>query len=190
MFNLSPVLILLSSVVALISPVIYITAILKGQARPHRTTRVILLLTAVLSTAALLAQHDRVAIWLAGIATIQSVVILGLSLKYGMGGWSPTDIWCLLVALAGIVVWQTTQNPILALYASIAADFIGVIPTIIKTFHWPKTEIVTFYFLDTIAATLSLLAIRTWSIPSMSYPLYILLVNLGMVLLILRPAKK
>ena len=63
--------ILISVVLALISPIVYSVAILKGEAKPHRTTRFVLLLITSLTTASLFVQGNRVAIYLAGVYTLQ-----------------------------------------------------------------------------------------------------------------------
>lgn len=78
-----------------------------------------------------------------------------------MGGWSKSDIICLVFALIGIIFWQITKNPAIALYFAIGADFIGMIPAIIKTYHFPETEIWSFFALDVFAAIFSLLALKT-----------------------------
>lgn len=179
--------IFLSSLLALISPLIYAKAILKGRAKPHRTTRLVLLLITSLATASLFAQHDTVAVWLAGVSSLQAVLLFALSIRHGMGGWAKTDVVCLVVALSGIVLWRTTQEPSLALYASIAADFTGMVPAIIKTLKYPDTEIWSFFLLDVFAAIFSLLAVKAWTVQEFSYPLYIMIINSIMVLLIIRP---
>lgn len=181
------VFIVISSILALISPLIYAKAILRGKAKPHRTTRIVLLLISSLATVSLFAQHDTVAIWLAGVSTVQSVLIFILSIKHGMGGWAKEDLLCFGIALLGIILWQTTNQPSLALYASIAADFTGMVPALIKTYRFPETEIWSFFLLDVFAATFSLLAVKSWTVTQFSYPLYLLIINLVMVLLIIRP---
>lgn len=185
--NMKVIFIFISSLIALISPIVYAKAIFKGEAKPHRTTRLILLLITSLATASLFAQHDTVAIWLAGVSTLQSILIFVLSIKYGMGGWEKRDLVCLLIAFLGIVLWQTTKNPVIALYASIAADFTGMIPALIKTYQFPKTEIWTFYALDTVAAVFSMIAVKNFTPQELSYPAYILIINFIMVLFITRP---
>lgn len=179
--------VIISSLLALISPIIYIQSILKGTTKPHRTTRFVLLVISFLATISLFAQHDTVAIWLAGISFVQAVFIFYISLKKGMGGWSMLDILCLFIALIGILLWQTTKNPAIALYASIGADFTGMIPALIKTYKWPETEIWTFYFLDVVAAAFSILAVKNWVPQEVGYPVYILTINSLMTLFILRP---
>ncbi len=179
--------IIVSSILALISPFVYAQAILKGNAKPHRTTRFVLLLITSLTTASLFAAHDTVAIWLAAVSTLQSIIVFTLSIKFGMGGWAKMDLVCLGIALVGIILWKTTNNPIIALYCAIAADFTGMIPALLKTFHFPDTEVWSFYLLDVCAAIFSLLALTSWNIQQSSYPIYIMIINLCMVLLIIRP---
>ncbi len=181
--------IIISSILALISPIIYSSAILKGDAKPHRTTRLVLLIITSLTTASLFAQRNQVAIWLAGVSTLQSIIIFILSLKYGMGGWTKSDIICLLLALLGIVFWQLTKNPIIALYFAIIADFTGMVPALIKTYRFPKTEIWAFYLLDVFAAGFNLMALKKWTLEEYSYPVYIMLINLVMVIFIVRPIR-
>jgi len=181
--------IIISSLLALISPLVYSQAILKAKAKPHRTTRLVLLLITSLTTASLLAQKDQVAVYLAAVSAFQSIIIFILSLKWGMGGWAKTDIICLIIAILGILLWKTTNNPTLALYSAIAADFTGMAPAIIKTYKFPETEVWTFFFLDTIAAGFSILALKSFSLQESSYPIYIMLINFTMVLLIIRPKK-
>ena len=175
----------ISSILALISPIVYAHAILEGKARPHRTTRLVLLIITALTTASLFAQHNTVAIYLAGISTVQSIIIFVLSLKRGMGGYSKADIACLCIALLGILLWHITEIPAVALYFAILADFTGMIPTIIKAYKFPHTEIYLFFLIDVFAALFNLLAIRQQTIEEISYPIYILSINLMMVLIIL-----
>jgi len=180
-------LIFLSSTLALISPIIYARSILRGEARPHRTTRFVLLLITALSTASLIAQHNTVAVWLAGVSMLQAILIFYLSIKRGMGGWSPADILCLVIALIGITAWQTTSNPLLGLYFSILADFVGMVPALIKTHKLPHTENVWFFGLDTVAGLFTLLAVESFVTAQTAYPIYIIIINAVMVFLILRP---
>lgn len=179
------VFIIISSAFALISPVVYIRSILKGESKPHRTTRFVLLLITCLSTAALIAAHDRVAVWLAAVSALQSIMIFGLSLKHGMGGWKKLDITCLLIAVVGIVLWQTTKNPVFALYFAIFADFVGMVPALVKTYRLPETESWLFYCLDVFAAICTLFALEVWRAQDFAYPMYIMIINAIMTSLIL-----
>ncbi len=180
-------LIITGSILPLASLIVYARSILKGDTKPHRTTRFVLLLITTLSTASLIAQHDTVAVWLAGVSTLQAIIIFYLSIKRGMGGWAKVDILCLVIALFGIVIWRTTNDPILGLYFAIFADFTGMIPALIKTYKLPHTENVWFFALDTIAGLLTLFAVNSFTAEQIAYPAYVLVINLIMMFLILRP---
>ncbi len=167
----------------LLSPVVYIQSILRGESRPHRTTRFVFLSITTLSTASLFANGSTVAVWIAAASTFQAFAIFGLSLRYGMGGRSRLDIACLAIAFAGIVLWQVTDDPGIAVAASILSDCVGAVPTFVKTWRMPETEAPLFYGIDAVSAVLILLAIRRWSVGEAAYPIYILLVNVSMVVL-------
>lgn len=180
------ILIFTSSVLALVSPIVYARAVLRGEAKPHRTTRLVLLIITSLATASLIASGNRVAIYLAGVSTFQSIIVFILSIKYGMGGWEKSDIGCLVIAMTGIFFWQITKDPKIGLYFSILADFVGMIPTIIKTYKNPETEIWLFFGMDSLAGFLNILAIKNWTVSEVIFPVYIMMINLVMVILITR----
>ncbi len=176
-----------STVLLFVSYFVYEWSIVTGRTKPHRTTRFVLLLITTLGAASLFAAQDRVAFYLIAFSALNSTVIFLLSLKYGVGGWSKTDILCLLIALAGITAWKLTNNPAVGVYAAIIADFSGMVPALIKTYRSPKSEYWLFYAVDLAAITFNLLAIQTWELKNFSYPVYLLAINFVMLLLIARP---
>lgn len=180
------ILIALSSILAFISYIVYMIAILKGKAKPHRTTRFVLVLITVLATVSLFAQGSTTAVWLSGVFAFGCLIIFLLSLRYGMGGWARADILCLIIALIGIVIWKITSNPIYALFASITSDLAGQIPMLIKTYRFPETEVWTFYSLDVLAAILNIIAITHKTYQELSYPLYIVFIDGLTIVFILR----
>lgn len=58
-----------------------------------------------------------------------------------------------------------------------------MIPALIKRYHFPKTEIWSFYLLDVFAAFFNLLAVEKLTYEQVSYPVYIMLINIMMVFL-------
>lgn len=181
--------IIISSALILVNPIIYARAMFKGRAKPHRTTLFVLATITLISAVALYAQGDKVAIYLAAAQSLQSIFLFILSIKLGMGGWERTDIACLLIAVVGIILWKSTDNPLLGLYFSIIADFAGTIPTIIKTIRYPQTEILSYFLIDVFAALLSVFALNSLAIAESLYPVYILLINLLLTFIMIFPRK-
>lgn len=180
------VLIILSSILGFVGPVIYIASILHGTAKPHRTTRLVLFLISILGTISMFLIKDYANVWLFASYTVGNFILFLLSIKYGVGGWARGDIFCLFIACAGIVVWQVSDNPVIALYASVLADGVGFIPTLFKTYIYPHTEVWQFYFCDLFASVLIIIAHDSITFNEMLYPLYLVVVNMLMIVFIAR----
>ena len=182
---MSPLLIL-SSIITLANYILFCISIVKGRIKPHRTTRFVFVVIALILTFSLYAQHNTTAIYLTGAFAIGCIISFIFSIKYGIGGWSKTDIICLILALFGIYLWTSTNNPTLALYASLVADFVGTIPTFIKTYHFPNTEYWLTYFIDIIAGSLNILANKTFNFNALIFPAYMIIVSATIILIIYR----
>lgn len=180
------ILLTISNILLFLAFIVYIISILQKKTKPHRTTRIVLLIINGLAFASLFTQQNQTAIWLPGISFIMSIVIFFLTLKYGMGGWKKTDIICLCIALFGVVIWRITNNPLLALFSAVLADFTGYIPTLIKTYYHPETEYWGFFALGGLASLLNLFATEVWNFENVFYPFYLTSISAVMVFLILR----
>jgi len=175
----------------------YEWAMVKGRAKPHRTTRLVIFVIVILGFLSMYAQGDRVVVWFLGICSVQSLIMLLMSFKYGMGferRHSRTgathlfvDILCLIIAAVGIVLWRITSNPALALYAAVSADFVGMIPALIKTYRMPETEYWLSYLFDLLAILATGFAIQNGGFNEYLYPVYLFVINSIMMFLIFRP---
>lgn len=183
------ILIILSSVLVMISPMFYIHSMLTGVTQPHRTTRFVLLVITVLATASLWGERGTAAFWLAFVSAIQGLVTFVIGFRKGVGGWAPLDITCLVIAMCGIVVWQLSDRAMVVLIASLVADFVGCVPTIVKTYRMPRSEDWRFYAIDTLAALCSLLAVTSLSVMAVAFPFYLVFIN-GLVAGLSLPVRK
>ncbi len=175
----------LSIFLGFITPIIGVRSILKGEYKPQRITRLLLFIVTAIFVLTLFSQGDRIGLFLAIPSFIGSTAIFILSIKYGVGGRSKMDIVTLIGALLSLIVWKVTDNPTLGLYASILTDFIGFSPTLVKSYKEPYTESYLFYGCDVIASFLNLLALRSYLMMDLAFPLYIFLINLSVTIVIL-----
>lgn len=177
----------LSIIFGLITPIIAIRSIFKGEYKPQRITRLIFLILSLLFVGTLSELENGIAIALAFVGTFANIIIFTLSLKYGMGGYSREDILVFVLAMISLLVWKTTNNPALGLMFSLLTDFLGLLPTIVKSYKQPYTEAPLFYLSDTIAAFFSFIAVGSLVLTDIAYPMYLLLANGGLLaLLVLR----
>jgi Na+/glutamate symporter len=82
------------------------------------------------------------------------------------------------------MLWYVTAQPIVAIGLAIAADVFAAIPTIRKAWTHPETETALEYAATVISAAMGLLAIQTWRLTEFLFPVYLILLN-GLILLII-----
>ncbi len=181
-------LITLSVALALISPIVYAISMVQGCSKPARMTRFIVWLAATISFFSLWADGSTVAVWLAGVFAFRNTFLLLMSLKYGVGGVTTIDKYSFVIAIAGLIGWQLAGDPLVALLFAIAADFVGFVPALIKTYKEPSSEGPWFYYLESTAVLLNIIVIGAWSI-DLLFPVHILLTNVLMLGLIFRRMK-
>lgn len=175
----------LSIAVGFVSPIIGITSVLKGGFKPQRMTRFLIMLVSFLFVATLFANGDKNGIYLASAQLLGSIAMFYLSLKRGMGGNTRLDWVVFMMAIGSLILWQTTNMAFLGLVMSIVTDFIGFVPTLVKTWKYPETEEWKFYMSDVVASFFSILSIAVFSLQNLAFPIYIFLINMTSVVMIL-----
>ena len=90
---------------------------------------------------------------------------------------TPLTATCAAIAVAGIILWQITKNPVLAIIFCIIADAFATVPTLAKTYRDRSSEYATPYYLSVISMLITLYAVETWSFTTYGFPLYMLIIN-------------
>jgi hypothetical protein len=179
-------LLLLATSLSLIGTIDYISSIIKGKTKPHRTTRIVLF---IVSSANLIGAVSAHAHWgtilLSILFFVRSFILALLSIKRGIGGMSKLDVSCGVIAVAGILAWLITGNGISALIFSVIADAVAYIPAVIKTWKLPKSEAPLIYWLEGVAAILAVIhdGLRI----SILFQVYIVISCIVMLVCIYRP---
>lgn len=171
---------------AIITPIIGIRSILVKDFRPHRTTRLVILILSSVFFVTLLINKEFGSIYLSSVQLFGSVTIFLLSLKKGVGGATRFDKFVLSLCVILIFCLFNISDLVVTLILTIAVDIIAFLPTILKIVRNPESEEWKFYFADVLASTLTLLSFDSFSISSIIFPLYLFSLNLFMVLMIRR----
>ncbi len=164
----------------------YIWATLKGRVQPNRVTWFIWALAPMLATAAELYQGVG---WLA-FTTFMSgfpcMLIFLASFLNKKAYWkvSRLDLVCGALALLGLLLWWKTSVGNWAIAFAIAADTLGAFPTVIKAYRFPETESPITFCGGAFSAAIGLLAISVWNFESAAFPIYLLVLDLTIALLV------
>lgn len=137
----------------------YIADIVRGETKPQRMAWVIFTTLGTISFFGQLAEGATASLWFPLILMVQGYVILGLSLKYGVGGANTIDKISLVLSLAIFVVWWLTNSAALAIIFAVSINTIGKVLVAIKTYHKPYSEYLPTWILATIASVLTAISV-------------------------------
>ncbi len=168
--------------VSFVAYVLYYISIIQGRSRPNRATWIILTVVGVLIAASYYASGARNTMWVALAYTIGPFIAALLAFKYGEGGTTRFDIFCLAGCAFSVVLWALSENPLYTLIINIVIDFLGILPTLKKSFFDPLSEDALAWSVTTVSNALNIFAIEAWVFSIAVYPVYMLAVN-GLVTL-------
>ncbi len=180
----------LAGAVSFVSTARYLVAILRGGTRPNRATWWILTLVGGLVAASYYESGARHTMWVPVSYVIGPLAVALVSLRYGEGGWTRLDRYCIAVALLGAVVWSALSSPFAALLCFLCIDFAGLLPTLRKSYREPRGEDGLAWVLAAFAGAINLLAIERWEARIAIYPVYIALGNGVIAALVALPRKR
>ncbi|WP_278470660.1 hypothetical protein [Gimesia maris] len=163
----------------------YIRGILAGRIRPHLFSWLIWGTTTLI---VFFAQHEAnggTGAWPIGISGVITVYIAFLSyIKRGDISITRLDRLFFSAALLSIPCWYFTSNPMWAVILLTIIDLLGFGPTIRKAYDHPFEESILFIFLFFIRNTFALLALESYSLTTVLFPLSICCVCLFLTVLI------
>ncbi len=161
----------------LIGYIPYIRDVLRRKVKPHRITWGIwTILTTIMAFNQVSNDGGYSSLFFISTALLVTIVFV-LSFRFGTGGASKIDQLCLMLALLLLIYWVTVQETRISTVLAVTIDAIGAIPTLLKTYHHPKTETYIQWCLAGIAGLLTLLAVPRNDWILMIYPLYVVIMN-------------
>ena len=184
MTELAPVLGILAVLVGVANTVPYIRDTLRGVTRPHRGTW---LIWSVLATVVCLSQRADGATWsllMPAAQTVLTSLIFFLAIRRGVGGVSAGDRAVMAIAGAGVIGWMVADEPIVATACVIAADAIAAAMMVPKTYRDPDSETLSTFVLASLGGALAAGAVGSPELSLLLYPLYFVVVNGALALLI------
>ena len=176
---LHPNFIFIGMLIGAMGSVAYLINTVKGKVKPNRVT---FLLWSVVPFIAFFAQI-RQGVGLEALMTFSAgflpLTVFIASFVNKQAHWKVTrfDLLCGILSVAGLVLWMITKVGNVAIFFSIVADGLAAIPTIVKAYRYPDTEIAWPWIATVVGVILTLLTISTITFANSGFIIYILVVN-------------
>lgn len=93
--------------------------------------------------------------------------------------WKVTkfDLVCGALSILGVILWMITKIGNVAILMSIIADGLAALPTLVKAYKFPESEIAWPWLMTSIGVVFTLLTIDKWTFANSSFIIYIFIVN-------------
>ena len=174
-----------SSILAIVCFIPYITDILKRKTEPHTYSWLVWTILQTVGVMAQLKEGAGYGAWALGIGAFFCFVIFILSLKYGTKNISRFDTFCLLASVVTIMMYLGIENPVWAVVAVAATDFVGFLPTFRKGFQEPFTETASTFAMSGVANVLSIIALQNYNLTTVFYIATLFFTNFSFASMIL-----
>lgn len=189
-FDLKVVLGVSASVIGLVSYVPYFRNIFAGITKPHAFSWFVWgLLTAIAFFAQVRAGAGAGA-WVTGITAIACFAIVVAAIRQAQWDITRSDWLSFIGALLGIVLWQVTSDPLLAVIVVTIVDALAFAPTFRKGYHKPYEETLSTFTLSSVKFVIGILALDALTVTTWLYPASLVVMNGAFVLLLLYRRRK
>ncbi len=164
----------------------YLKDTLSGKAKPNRVTWLLWTIIPFIAVAAQIKEGVGLPTLMTFMVGFNPLLIFIASFFNKKSEWKlgKFDLICGGLSMIGVLLWILTKDANLAILFSIIADGLAALPTIRKSFSNPETESENVFIGGIIAGGITILALKSYNLAHLGFPLYILSVNTILVLLI------
>lgn len=178
--------IIVGALIGAAGSIAYLKDTVRGKVKPHKVS---FLMWSIAPLIAFFAQIQQ-GVGLAALMTFSTgflpLTIFIASFVNKNAEWKLTifDVICGILSLTGLALWMITKVGNVAIFFSIVADALAAIPTLVKAYKYPDTEIAWPWISSVIGVILTLLTLSTFTFANCGFILYILVVNTLIFLLV------
>lgn len=180
----------ISAILSILMVAPYIRDILLLKTKPERASWFIWTVLGFIAFFSQLAKGATNSLWLTAGQTLAVLIIVLLSIKFGVGGFTKRDIRALIAAGIGLIIWYFTKEAAWALLIVIAVDSVGTLLTAIKSYEDPESETFSTWILSGTSGIFGALAVGAIYPILLAYPIYIIIANYTIVVTMLLGRRK
>ena len=171
-----------------IGHILYARSIIKNHAKPNLVSWSIWMIAPFLGVFFEIkagAGLSYLPILVAGLGSLLIMIVATLT-KNGFWKITTFDIYCGIFSLLALVIYIFTHNLGISILFAILSDAFASIPTIIKSWKFPETEMWAPYLLPVISNIVGLMIIKDWSFSIYAFGAYFILLDATIVFCIYR----
>jgi hypothetical protein len=157
----------------------YLIDTLKGKVKPNRVSFLLWSIAPFIAFAAQIKQGVGLESLMTFSTGFLPLIIFIASFVNKKAEWKLTkfDLICGILSILGLILWLITKVGNIAIFFSIIADGLASLPTIVKAYKYPNTEIAWPWIATSFGVILTLLTMTRWTFANSSFIIYVFIVN-------------
>jgi len=159
--------------------VAYLLDTIKGKIRPNRVSFLLWSIAPIIAFSAQITQGVGLEALMTFSTGFLPLTVFLASFVNKQAKWRLTgfDLTCGILSLLGLILWMVTKVGNVAIFFSIVADGFAAVPTIVKAYKYPDTELAWPWMATVVGIVLTLFTLSTFTFANCGFILYILVVN-------------
>jgi len=171
--------IIIGALIGAVGSVAYLVDTVRGKVKPNRVSFLLWSIAPLIAFAAQIEQGvglESLMTFSTGFLPLTTFIASFVNKK---AEWKITkfDIGCGVLSILGLILWFVTKVGNLAITFSILADALAAIPTLVKAYRYPDTELAWPWIATVFGVILTLLTLNRLTFANSGFIIYILIVN-------------
>jgi hypothetical protein len=171
--------IIIGTLIGAVGSLAYLIDTVKGKVKPNRVSFLLWSIAPFIAFAAQVKQGVGLESLMTFSAGFQPITIFFASFVNKQAEWKVTrfDLICGFLSIVGLILWLITKVGNVAIFFSIVADGLAAVPTVVKAYKFPETELDWPWIATSFGVILTLLTLKELTFANSGFIIYILLVN-------------
>lgn len=183
---LNPNFVIVGTLIGAVGSTVYLIETLKGKIKPNKVSFLLWSIAPFIAFAAQVKQGvglESLMVFSQGF--LPFLIFLG-SFVNKKAQWRITkfDLTVGFLSLVGLILWLITKVGNVAIFFSILSDGLAAVPTIVKSYKFPDTELAWPWAATAFGVMLTLLTIKEWTFANSAFIIYLFIVTLAIFLLV------
>jgi hypothetical protein len=171
--------VIVGTLIGAVGALAYLIDTVKGKVKPNRVSFLLWSIAPFIAFAAQIKQGVGIESLMTFSTGFLPILTFGASFVNKKAEWKITkfDLVCGALSILGLILWLITKVGNIAITFSILADGLAAVPTIVKAYKYPDTELAWPWIATVFGVVLTLLTLSEWTFANSGFIVYILLVN-------------
>lgn len=176
---LHPNFVIVGTLIGTLGALAYLVDTVKGNVKPNRVSFLLWSIAPFIAFAAQIKQGVGLESLMTFSTGFLPLLTFAASFVNKKAEWKLTrfDIACGVLSIIGLILWLITKVGNIAILFSILADGLAAIPTVVKAYKYPDTELAWPWIATSFGVVLTLLTLSTWTFANSGFIIYILIMD-------------